>query len=99
MASMVTKPPVASTAMPMRAAPLVHPRAIVAPYSKSMPPIRAQKRRLRVVIFGECSTLNFRRPDKAPEINPPMRIPNTSKFNQSLSGPPGLSTYFAQKPD
>lgn len=54
MASMVIKPPVDNTAMPLNAAPLVQPRAICAPKPKSIPPNNAKISRRLLVILGEC---------------------------------------------
>ena len=82
MASMVIKPPVESTAMPLSAAPLVQPRAICAPNPNKRPPPNAKANLLFEVIFGECCTLKPMRPLSPPEINAPIITPKVSNTNQ-----------------
>lgn len=54
MDNMLIKPAVANTDMPLKAAPLVHPRAIWAPNPKSKPPIKANINLRLDEILGEC---------------------------------------------
>lgn len=82
MASIVIKPPVEITAIPLKAAPLVQPRAICAPNPNNKPPAKAKTNLLFDVIFGECWTLSPILSVKPPEINAPIKTPNASKTNQ-----------------
>ena len=87
-AIIVTKPPKERTAIPLSAEPLVQPRPSWEPKPKSTPPDKARMSLLREVIEGECSTLNFNRPAKAPDKNPPTRTPIISKTSQVFIGLP-----------
>ena len=69
MANIVIKPPVDKTAMPLKAAPLVQPRANCAPKPKNVPPIKATINRFLEVIPGACCTKSFSLPLKAPDKN------------------------------
>src|SRR5450759_3182553 len=87
-AIIVTNPPSDSTAIPLRAEPLVQPLPSCDPKPKSTPPPNASNILFLDVIFGECSTLNFRRPEMAPERNPPTITPSISKTNHVFIGLP-----------
>src|SRR5450759_1897223 len=87
-AIIVINPPSDSTAIPLRAEPLVQPLPSCDPKPKSTPPPSARNNLFIEVIFGECSTLNFRRPAKAPDINPPTRTPSISKTSHVFMGFP-----------
>lgn len=86
MATIVRNPALDSTAMPDRAAPLVHPLASCAPYTKQTPPKNAISNLLLFVMRGDFSIFHFSLPEMAPEINPPTIIPNTSNTSQFLIG-------------
>ena len=87
-ATIVMNPPRDSTAIPLNAEPLVQPLPSWDPKPKRMPPPRAKRSLFFEVIFGECSTLNFNRPDKAPERNPPARTPVISNTSHVFIGFP-----------
>src|SRR5450759_4593706 len=74
------------TAIPESAAPLVHPRASWAPYTKNRPPRKAKINRLILEIFGDFSILNLSLLDIAPDKNPPATTPNISIVNQFFRG-------------
>ena len=59
---MVMIPEAERTAIPLRAAPLVHPLANCDPIPKSNPPASAAISLRLLVILGECSTFNFNLP-------------------------------------
>ena len=93
-------PPRDNTAIPLKADPLVHPLPSCDPNPKRTPPVKARRSRFFEVIFGECSTLSFRRPANAPERNPPTRTPVISKTSQVFIGFPGCSSLNSfTKPD
>jgi len=94
MANMVMIPPNDITAIPLKAAPLVHPRPSCEPRPKSAPPIIAAIIRVPLVIFGPLSNLIPARFEITPEKKAPMTTPITSKTSQSFNGPPGCSSIY-----
>jgi hypothetical protein len=85
-AAIVTNPATDKTAIPDRAAPLVHPLASCAPYTKNRPPANAKISLLPFEILGDFSILNLSLFDKAPEINPPASTPSISRVSQFCRG-------------
>ena len=79
-------PPVESTAIPLKAAPLVQPLAIWAPIPNKIPPLNAKIKRRLFVILGECCTLQPILPAKPPEIKAPISTPIVSKTIQLFIG-------------
>ena len=93
-AIIVTNPATESTAIPESAAPLVHPRASCAPYTKKSPPRKANINLRAFEIFGDFSILNLSLPEKAPEINPPATTPRISNVSQFFKGFLPASKYL-----
>ena len=69
---MVKKPATEKLAIPDKAAPLVHPLPNCEPNPKKIPPRSAKIKRRLAVIFGLCSTFNFKRHEKAPDNKSPI---------------------------
>ena len=80
--------PTLSSAPPVSACPLVHPRASTAPTPITAPPAPAAHNRGDTAACGPRSTRTASRPASAAEHHPPIITPRISTTSQSRNSPP-----------
>ena len=83
---MKTQLPTESKAPPVRAWPLVQPRASFAPSPMKMPPLKAAAIRCLLPIPGPRSTSMRMRPASHADVKPPSVTPTSSRTSQSFRG-------------
>jgi hypothetical protein len=78
---------------PVRAWPLVQPRAKAAPMAMRAPPTKAKARRVPTETRGPFSTVFATRPARRPEMRAPTKAPAISKTSQASRGCVPSSRY------
>ena len=79
-------PPVERTAIPLNAAPLVHPLPNCAPRPNNSPPKSPAITLVLALILGEDSKVNFSLFEINPETKAPIITPITSNTSQFFKG-------------